>query len=236
MAVAAPAGAGTAQIRAVLFDFFGTLTQAVERGAAHARVAAALDVDPDVFLPALNASFYDRATGRYGSLEESLRIVAARVGAVPTDAQLAAATAARRVALHSDATLRGDASTVLTTLRAHGLRTAVVSDCTHELPGYWPDLPIAPYVDTAVFSVDVGVCKPDPAIYEAACTSLGVSPDQCLYVGDGGSHELTGARSLGMTAVQLVADDHGRHLAFAADRDWDGHRVGSLTEVLAYVS
>lgn len=223
-------------IRAVLFDFFGTLTHAVVRGAAHARVAEALGLPPDAFLPALDNSFYDRASGRYGSIEESLRVVAASLGATPSDAQLAAAAAARQVALRCDATLRGDAAAVLAGLKTRGLRTAVVSDCTHELPSYWSALPIARYVDTAVFSIDIGVCKPDPVMYETACKSLDVLPTECLYVGDGGSHELTGAKALGMTAIQLVAGDHDRHLAFAADTDWDGHRISALAEVLAYVS
>ena len=33
---------------------------------------------------------------------------------------------------------------------------------------------------------------------------LGALPEECLYVGDGGSHELEVARSLGMTALQAA--------------------------------
>jgi FMN phosphatase YigB (HAD superfamily) len=33
------------------------------------------------------------------------------------------------------------------------------------------------------------------------CGELGVEPQRCAYVGDGGSDELRGGRELGMTAV-----------------------------------
>ena len=33
---------------------------------------------------------------------------------------------------------------------------------------------------------------------------LGVRPQQCLFVGDGGSHELEGARNLGITTVMIT--------------------------------
>jgi putative hydrolase of the HAD superfamily len=46
--------------------------------------------------------------------------------------------------------------------------------------------------------------KPDPAIYRLCTDALGVTPEECLFVGDGGSHELEAARSLGMTALQAV--------------------------------
>ena len=42
----------------------------------------------------------------------------------------------------------------------------------------------APLLDAHVFSVEVGMCKPDPGIYAEACRRLDVRPDECLYVGD----------------------------------------------------
>ena len=80
--------------------------------------------------------------------------------------------------------------------------------------------------------MELGRCKPDPMIYLTACHRLGVPPEQCLYVGDGGSHELTGATEVGMTAVRLTAPDLGDHLVFDADAEFTGRCVDSLTDVL----
>jgi putative hydrolase of the HAD superfamily len=142
---------------------------------------------------------------------------------------------ARINALRADTELRADAVTVLTAIRRRGLATAMISDCTHELPAFLPALPVAPLLDAKIYSVRLGVCKPDPRIYLAACAELGVAPAECLYVGDGGSHELSGAAAVGMTPVRLAAPDLAHHLVFDTDTNFAGRTVRSLTEVLGLV-
>jgi putative hydrolase of the HAD superfamily len=222
--------------RAVLFDFFGTLTYAVRRGPQHTEVARALGCDPVELVTVLDQSFYPRACGRYGCAESTLRWVCQQLGLDPDPDQLRAALSVRTTAVFSDLTLRPEASSVLWALRRQGLRTALISDCGHELPAFLPRLPIAPLLDTCVFSVDIGECKPHPAIYLAACSRLGVSPAECVYVGDGGSQELTGAADLGMTAVRLASADLANHLVFNADSGWHGPTVASLLDVPTFVA
>jgi len=218
--------------RAVLFDFFGTLTHAVRRGPAHAGIARALGVDPGDFAALLDVTFYPRASGALGPPGETLRRLLAMLGRPPDDAALSAALTARVAAVRTDTVLRADAVPVLAALRALGLRTAVVSDCWYELPEILPSLPVAALLDTCVYSVHMGQCKPHPAMYLTACARLGVEPDECLYVGDGGSRELTGAEHAGIPALRLAAPDLVGHLVFNADVDWPGPNVPSLTEVL----
>lgn len=221
--------------RAVLFDFFGTLTQSVLRGPQHADIARTLGCDPDAFVAVLDRSFYARARGLFGSAEATLRWASEQAGGQPSRGQLRAAVQARVAALWADTRLRPDAAATLRALHRRGLQTAVVSDCTYELPAFLPRLPIAPLIDARIFSVEVGRCKPDPAMYLAACWELGVSPAECLYVGDGGSRELTGAWQVGMTPVRLAAPDLADHLVFNADLDFSGISVSSLTQVLDLV-
>jgi putative hydrolase of the HAD superfamily len=217
--------------RAVLFDFFGTLTRSVRRGPQHVIVARILGCELDAMVKVLDRSFYGRASGRLGSAEQQLRWVAERAGGQPDGDDLRAATHTRLWAMKKDTELRPEAVPTLTALRRAGLRTGVVSDCTHELPLLIRRLPVAPLLDAQVFSVEVGACKPDPAIYQEACRRLGVRPDECLFVGDGGSRELTGADAVGMTAVRLAAHDLAGHLTFASDQDWTGPTVTSLLDV-----
>lgn len=66
---------------------------------------------------------------------------------------------------------------------------------------YWKQSPLFQYFDDAVFSCDVGLLKPDRQIYKLAMERLGVAPERCLFVGDGGSNELCGAKSAGMRTV-----------------------------------
>src|SRR5215470_2177018 len=103
--------------RAVLFDFFGTLTRAVRRGPAHAEIARLLGCDPEAFAHALDETFFARCTGAYGDSLTSLAVVAARAGAHPSRSALCHAGVARVAALRADTTLRCDAVGVLISLR-----------------------------------------------------------------------------------------------------------------------
>jgi len=215
----------------VLFDFFGTLTCAVRRGQRHSAVAALLGCAVESLVDVLDRSFYLRASGALGDATATLRWVGEQAGGRPSAANLRAAVAARVEAVRADTRLRPEAVPVLRALRHRGLRIALVSDCTHELPVLLPQLPLAPLLDVRVFSVQLGRCKPDPAIYLAACHRLGVSPVDCLYVGDGGSQELTGAVRTGMTAVRLAAADLDGHLVFNPDHGWTGPALRSLSQL-----
>ncbi|MBB4696659.1 putative hydrolase of the HAD superfamily [Actinoplanes abujensis] len=218
-----------------MFDFFGTLTRSVQRGPQHAELARALGVDPEAVRGVLDRTFRARARGRYGSAEATLRWVIEQAGGHPRTDQVRAGVPARVDALKADTRLRADAVSVLAAIKRRGLGTALISDCTHELPAFLPSLPVAPLLDATVYSVRLGVCKPDPRIYLAACEKLDVSPSECLYVGDGGSHELTGAAAVGMTPVRLAAPDLASHLVFDADTNFAGRTVRSLTEVVGLV-
>jgi putative hydrolase of the HAD superfamily len=73
--------------------------------------------------------------------------------------------------------------------------------------------------------------KPDSRIYNAATERLGVNPQDCLYISDGGADgELAAALQVGMHPVQLlVSDDNDSDLHL---EEWDGPTISSLKEVL----
>jgi putative hydrolase of the HAD superfamily len=219
--------------RAVIFDFFGTLTRAVRRGPQHILIARLLGCDPGRMATVLDRSFPDRSRGAFGGAAQTLRWVCAQAGSRPTQTQVRRALAARIAAVEADTSLRPESVPTLRSLRRRGLRTAVVSDCGYELPAFLPRLPISPLLDALVYSVHIGQRKPHPAMYLAACTRLRVEPAECLYVGDGGSRELTGACQVGMTAVRVAAPDLAQHLVFDAEPTWRGPTIHSLSEAVA---
>ncbi|MCX4474530.1 HAD family hydrolase [Micromonospora sp. NBC_01655] len=223
------------EFHAVLFDFFGTLTRSVQRGAAHRSTAELLGCPVEALAAVLDRSYYQRASGLFGDAESTLRWVCDQAGVSPPESALRAAVLSRHRAVRADTRLRDEAVPVLAALRRRGLGTGLVSDCTHELPAFLPQLAVDPLLDVRVFSVEVGRCKPDPALYLAACQRLGLAPADCLYVGDGGSRELTGATRVGLTAVRLAAPDLAEHMVFDAEPDWTGPVLRSLTEVLDLV-
>lgn len=94
----------------------------------------------------------------------------------------------------------------LEALRAMGLRIGVLSD-THGLElRAWARSPVAPLVDEVALSHEIGVCKPDRAAYRYVSSQLGVRANKAVYVGDGGSDELWGAREAGFRLVVLAEE------------------------------
>jgi putative hydrolase of the HAD superfamily len=223
---------------AVIFDFFGTLTPSTPSRTWDdhaARSAAPLGLPAATWRAALDASFAERATGRLGDLAATFRALALRSGFDPSDEALAAACAARRQSQRELFRLRPDAIGVLRALRTQGMALGVLSDCTVELAEAWPDLPLADLVDARVLSCEEGRRKPDPELFRLIARRLGTVPGDCLYVGDGGGNELTGASRCGMRAYMLRASDWADNDAHQREDDWAGPAVPSLTAVLALV-
>jgi len=93
---------------------------------------------------------------------------------------------------------------VLARLRAGGARLAVVSNWDVSLHDVLERTGLRPLVDAVVISAELGVAKPDPAIFRAALDRLGAGPDGALHVGDSLEDDVAGARAAGLEAV-LVA-------------------------------
>ena len=55
-------------------------------------------------------------------------------------------------------------------------------------------------------SEELPAAKPAPAAYEAACSALGLAPDQVLMVGDHRTNDVDGARAAGLHAVHVSAN------------------------------
>lgn len=84
-----------------------------------------------------------------------------------------------------------------------------------------PTQPILALFDTIVESSIEGIRKPNPKIYEIACSRLNVSPDQCVFLDDLGMN-LKPARALGMTTIKVVDPDEAiAELAQATGLEFD---------------
>ena len=70
---------------------------------------------------------------------------------------------------------------------------------------------LAPLLDPIVVSDDVGVRKPGSKIFEIACERMGVTPQECLYVGDSYAADVEGATNAGLDVVWIdEGDEHHR--------------------------
>lgn len=89
----------------------------------------------------------------------------------------------------------------LTLIHNKGIKLCLISNADKIDCEYWSISPLVSIFDKAIFSCEVGMLKPNKEIYEYAMKQLGVEPNESIFVGDGGSDELGGAKRAGMQTV-----------------------------------
>jgi putative hydrolase of the HAD superfamily len=224
------------QARAVLFDLFDTLVPgqpaAVWRQ-TYTDMAAVLEVEDEPFHAAWYAAFEDRMTGKLRDTEEQIRTILRAVGEAASDRQIEEAVKVKQRFLMKALQPRHDTLHTLDGLRSRGLSLGLVTDCSWEAPRILDEGPLGPFFSARACSALLGTRKPDPRMYLHVLEQLGLPPEACLYVGDGNSHELLGARQLGMTTVWV---DNGSLQQFKERWSPDGdHSVQQLAELLPIV-
>lgn len=99
-----------------------------------------------------------------------------------------------------------DAAPALRALRALGLRIVVVSNWDASLHERLHETGLAPLVDAAVASAELGSAKPGGAIFAHALELAGAPAEAAIHAGDSAREDVEGALAAGLRAV-LVARD-----------------------------
>ena len=221
---------------AVIFDLFGTLVDNYpyeEYQSVLGQMASVLTISFDTFRRLWSETAQERSLGIIRTIEANIEYICMKLGVGTDESKIELATKTRHDFIASVMRPRKDVIDALTHLQSQGLKIGLISNCSPETPLIWKDTPLASLVDVALFSSSIGIKKPDPRIYQLASERLAVKPENCVYVGDGDSQELSGAAGVGMCPVliRLAGEDETQpHLA---DREeWDGPIISSLGEVL----
>ena len=90
--------------------------------------------------------------------------------------------------------------------RASGLRMGLLSNAYLDLSPYLAQHGVRELFDECIISALVGTIKPEPAIYELACSRLRVQPQRALFLDDKLAN-VEGARAFGLHALQYVGPD-----------------------------
>ncbi|RCW39148.1 putative hydrolase of the HAD superfamily [Halopolyspora algeriensis] len=142
---------------------------------------------------------------------ERLRAFFAAFGERLSEAEVVAREQVRMSAMQRAWKLFDDAAPCLEWLRASGLRVAVISNA----PGPYQrkkiaSVGLADVFDELVLSGEFGVAKPDRRIFAAACSALGLRPEEVAHVGDRLDQDALGATHAGMHGVWLNRRDTAR--------------------------
>lgn len=213
--------------QAVTFDFWNTLIFEPPGQLRARRLEAwsgilgeaGFDLSPDRLARAFDDSWaeYERAwvDNRQYVHEEAVADIVRALGLEPPPDLLAALTGSFTGAADAaDLLLAAGIEECLRRLRAGGLRIGIVCDVgmtpSSVLIRLLDDRGLLSLFDHWSFSDEVGVYKPDPAIFRHALAGLGdPDPGRVAHVGDRTRTDVAGALGMGMVAVRYtgVYDD-----------------------------
>lgn len=145
-----------------------------------------------------------RGVGTFDSVEGDMAAVLVAAG-VPYDAALVGELVElERAHLENGIHVYDDVLPVLASLRERGVKTALVSNCSHSTRPVVERLGFDEAFDRVVLSFEVRAMKPDPAIYRAALEQLGgVRPEHAVFVDDQPQY-CDGAAAIGMDARLIL--------------------------------
>ena len=221
--------------RGAIFDLFHTLTGPESESVGFPSTNEVLGIDTALWNSVIAKDSRSRLAGEVRDPFQIVRTVAHQIDPeIPVErirsaAAARTARAARALQAIPDASLN-----VLNTLRSNGLRLALISNLDYcEYIG-WSSSPLRGLFDVELFSCEVGMVKPEPAIYRECLNRMGLSASECIYVGDGGGNELHGAREVGLYTVLFTGmieelwPERIPSLAQSAHA-----RIGKLSEVMS---
>ena len=115
-------------------------------------------------------------------------------------------------AWHVHTHLDPEAKSVLGELQGR-YKLALISNFDHppHVHRLLDELALRPFFDSVIVSGDVGIKKPDPAIFAPALEQTGLVADEALFVGDSPEDDIAGARAAGLWPVLIRRSlDDGR--------------------------
>lgn len=208
-------GAGDGTGRALLLDYGGVLTGPVQH--SFARFEQRLGIPPGRSFELLVAASRTTGGGAIGALERGemelsafealLRELLADGGHAIDDRTdlLEGMFAAMQPA--------GGLWELTATVRDRGVRTGLLSNSWGF--GAYPFDRLATHFDELILSGQVGLRKPDPAIYQLAAERVGVIASACVFVDDL-ARNVEVATELGMVGVHHTGDDAATRSAVLA--------------------
>jgi len=222
--------------RAVIFDLYWTLLYEEETGlnAKAEELAAKVGVTAEAWHKAWHSTLQASWLGDVsllGRVREALKAA----GAAEYDGALAEELAGLMGA-RSTPRLYPDVRESLAKVKEMGFPLGLVSNIASYRAGWLRELEVAPFFDTMALSCELGVTKPERAIYLAAVEGLGVKPEECVFVDDVPPY-VQAARKLGMATVRInrfesdeIYREYYDDLDFEADLRIEG--LGELVEWL----
>lgn len=212
---------------AVLLDLYDTLVWS-DWHSWQGRLADRLGITLEAMGRAFSSTRPARSVGAYPDTETELIAVleAADVSHTP---ELIAEILALEDRMGASVRLYDDSLEVVRALRARGVPTALVSNCSHNTRPIVARLGLEAEFDAVILSFEVGVMKPDPEIYlEALARVGGPDPARSVFVDDQVRY-CDGAAAVGLQTFLILRPEEALE---GRPFDLNGHRPIETLEPL----
>jgi putative hydrolase of the HAD superfamily len=224
--------------KTIIFDLFGTLVDSFSVTAyktAVTTMAEMLQVPHARFTYLWeDGTYHQLISGGFANIDETLSFICRELAIEIDDRQLKEVINVRYEFTRQALQPQTEVIEALSTLKQQGYRLGLISNCAPDVSLLWESTSFAQLIDVPIFSCSARLQKPDPRIYRLAAEQLEVSPDTCLYVGDGSDRELSGAMAVGMCPVLFRTPLHDAYDVQRKDLDgWDGHVICHVRDLLS---
>ena len=190
---------------AVLLDLYDTIVWSEWFRMRDAMAALIGDeMEADRLQKAFEATRPARGVGEFDGVRGDMAAVLGAAGIANDDVLIDGLVELERSHLENGVHLYDDAFPVVASLRRRGVKTALVSNCSHSTRPVVERLGLEAVFDVVSLSFEVRAMKPDPAIYSTTLERLGVvRPERVVFVDDQ-PHYCDGATAVGMAARLIL--------------------------------
>ena len=191
-------------MKAVIFDMFETLITHFESPVYMGKqIAEHIGIPESKFREIWDATDDDRTLGKK-TLEEVIEEVL-KVNNCYSE-ELFESVITRRIRSKEECFehMHPEIIPLFQAIKEQNIKLGLITNCYSEEMEVIMKSILYDFFDSVCMSCEVGIKKPDVKIFQKCMKDLGVEPEECLYIGDGGSFELETAQSLGMRPLQAA--------------------------------
>ena len=191
-------------IKAVLFDMFETLVTHFESPVYMAKqICADIGITEARFREIWDTTDKDRTLGRK-TLEEVIETVLQVNECYSAELFEMIIEKRKQSKIECFRHIHPEIIPMLKALKERNIKIGLITNCYFEERDVIQNSVLYDYFDAVCMSCELGLAKPDAAIFYKCTQMLEVAPDECLYIGDGGSFELETAQAVGMHPIQAA--------------------------------
>ena len=201
-------------IKAVVFDLYGTLIHLTDETKPYARLFVDLGLQtPKKFGQSLRIA-----------LTEDFEDLASLVRRIKPDTQINLEPYQQELEdEQASISLYPKTREVLTKLKEQKIKLGLISNLASPYKKPFFDLKLNEYFDEILFSCEIGLIKPNKKIYQKMIERFTINPNQVLMIGDKVPADVYGPKSIGMNAVHLDRTNNSTN------------SISSLEEVFQYL-